>query len=254
MHSAYPHPHGQQGARHFAPPPVPRGSTAEPPWGLLRAARGEAYGMLWAAVAAIPVGVLITVLGGFFVIGLILGPLLVIGGLVMVPFALFRISDPTGHEDIARLGRTPNERRWVLSQIEHAIFAPDAWVVPLGPGVNGPVLRTSRDWIVLRGGSVLRIVSKQDALWFYGLERRRRRFGITYSSSYTLCIKARGRASTVELPMERHQASWLLPQLQHVVPHALFGYSPQLEHLPTPQLMAEVDRRRWALAASGAAA
>lgn len=253
MHSSHVHAYRQPVGGHYPAPPVPRTSGPEAPWGLLAAARGEAYGLLWTAIVAIPIGVLITVLGGFFVLGLIVGPILVIGGLVMVPFALVRISDPTGHEDIARLGRTPIERRWALAQIESAIFAPDAWTVPLGPGIHGPALRMSRDWIVLRGPNVLRIVSKEDALWFYGLERQRRRFGFTYSSTYTLCIKTRSRASTVELPMDRHQAAWLLPQLQTLLPHALFGYSPHLAQLPTPHLVAEVDRRRWAYQAGAPA-
>lgn len=224
--------------------------NAQNPWGLLAAARGEAYSTLWTALVAIPIGILITVLGGFFVFGLIVGPLLILGALILIPYAIYKISSPESHEDIVRLGRTPVERMQVLACIEAETFGERAWVVPLAPGADGAVLRVSNDWIVLRSNNTLRIVAKNDALWFYGLERRRRRFGIVYASTYTLCVKTRSRTSAVELPMARHQAEWLMPHLHAMMPHALFGYAPQLEHLSPVHLAAEVDRRRhYAVAA-----
>lgn len=236
------------GPSHAAGPGATTAHRAHPqsqsPWGLLAAARGEAYGTLWTGLVAIPVGALITVLGGFFVFGLIVGPILILGGLVAIPIALLAISDPTRHEDIRRLGRNAAERNDALARIEATVFGERAWAVPLSPHRSGPVLRVADDWIVLRSENVLRILSKRDALWFYGRERRRRKFGFVYASTYTLCVKTRSRAGVVELPMERHQAEWLMPHLHAMVPHALFGYSPQIERLSTLHLAAEVDRRR----------
>lgn len=228
-------------------PPAPRlPSGFARPHGLLAAAKGEAYGALWAALLAIPFGIVVTVLGGFFVLGLIVGPLFLLLGLVLTPIAIVGIADPTRHEDILRLGRTPAERAYALGQIEALLLGPQAWNVPLSHGHGGPVLLSGGDWLALRGPNMLRLFSKQDALWVYGLERRRRKFGFVYSTTYSLCVRTRSRSSCLELPMTRHQAAWLMPHLHAMMPQAIFGYTPALERASTAHLAAEVDRRNYA--------
>ncbi len=208
---------------------------------LLGISTREAWKLVGAGIAALPLGALVTMLGGFFIFGLIVGPILIIGGLIAIPVGVLQLIDPTRQSSISPLGRTTIERHAALRAVEYELAHPSTWRAALGD----TTLFLSERWMVFAGASKLTIIHRADALWFYRLDRYRKRFGFKTNERTALCILTRrdSAGSPREIPMLPHQTDWLIAAMKPAFPHAYFGYDARWSKIPTPQFAADVDRR-----------
>ncbi|HEX7604418.1 MAG TPA: hypothetical protein VF316_22520 [Polyangiaceae bacterium] len=211
-------------------PPVP----VKP---LVMIAEGQAWRLLGVSC--------LSVLGGaaLVVVGLVTGFLAIIGlvlfvmGCIGMVAGLVRAINPTGHASIARLGRTSDERMTALRGIEQELAEPGTWRASTAAG--GQVF-LSRSWLVLHDATNLVIAYRDDVLWLWQAEKKKR-----WSSS--LSIKMHTRRTTAAEEMEIGPLDgWLLPTLTQAFPWAMVGYDARWEATPRGYLAAEIDRRRAA--------
>lgn len=230
----------------MAAPPLAAPSVASPR--LLAISTTQAWKTVGAGIAAIPLGILVTAVGGALIVGFILGPLLILGGLIAIPMGLFQVADPTRHRCIKPLGRTSPERIQALRHIEQDLSHPSSLHVRMS---EGNTLSVSPYWVVVHGKELV-IVHRNDVLWVYTKVTRRKRFGITTSKTFALCLRTR-RSGKEELPITEPEAPQLMWTLEQAAPAALAGWNETLDRLTEAQLAAHVDARRAQMLASRAA-
>lgn len=215
---------------------------------LLAISTSQAWKTVGLGLAAIPFGILVTAVGGALIVGFILGPLLIIGGLIAIPMGLLQAIDPTRHRCIKPLGRTSPERIQTLRMVEQDLSHPSTLHVRMS---EGNTLSVSPFWAVVHGKELV-IVHRDDLLWVYTKVTRRKRFGITTSKTFSLCLKTR-RSGKQEIPIAELEAPQLMWTFQQTAPAALFGWNDSLDRLTDAQLVAHVDARRAQLSAGRAA-
>ena len=222
-----------------APPTTPR---------LLAISTSQAWGTIGAGVAAIPLGIVVTAVGGALIIGFILGPLLILAGLIAIPMGFVQLLDPTTHKAIKPLGRTTPERTQAVRAIEQDLAQPSNLHVRMA---EGDTLTVTPHWVVVHGKGLV-VTHRDDLLWIYTKITSRNRFGITTSRRFALCMKTR-RTGKEEVAISELEAPQLMWTLQQAAPHALTGWREDLDRLPDVQLVAMVDGRRAQLLAGRAA-
>lgn len=221
---------------------LPVAAPVAPPR-LLALSTTQAWKTVGAGIAAIPVGILVTAVFGALIVGIILGPLLIIGGLIAIPVGFLQVLDPTRHSAIKQLGRTTPERRQQVAAVEQDLLRPENLHVRMS---EGNVLTVTPHWIVVHGKD-LAISHRNDLLWFYTKVTSRKRFGITVSKTFSLILRTR-HVRKEEIPMSELEAPQMMWTLGQAAPHALSGWDVSLDRLSDQQLVAHVDARRAQLA------
>jgi hypothetical protein len=206
---------------------------------LIGQAGNEGIALAIGGVLAFLFGSFLTVLGLVGPCFLLLGPLLVIGGIIAVPFGIWQLVDPTSHAAISRLGRTRPDRIAAVRAIEDGMMAEGALH---GTFSERRTMTVTSDWIVIHGGGSLLIARRTDLLHAWPSVTVKTRYGMETSRKHKVGLRFRGNRKE-EIDVVPEESADLLALLELAHPAAFIGYRSELEYLTIEKLTAQVDAR-----------
>lgn len=208
---------------------------------LRAAARHQGLKTIGGGFAGVVVGVLFTIFLGGLIIGLIVGPFLMIAGIVAIVLGALQWIDPLRDASLRGLGRNDEERRHAVAWLEQELARTTQH---FGMGAHNE-LSLLQGWIVVHGADFL-VVRTSDLLWVHHAVTDHKRFGITIGKTHALVVRARGRGKQ-ELRMAERWGSALLDVFANVAPQAFYGYVDRLDKLSDRELEQLVADRSAAL-------
>ena len=199
--------------------------------------RKDAVSMAIAGVIALILGPIVTALGAVFLFGLVLGPLLIVGGLVAMGVGGIGVVFPMTHSAVRKLGSSTPEREAMVRAIDTELASS---VIAQYRLASGAVLIVTRSFFVMHGSGVL-LAKREDLLWAYSKVTTHTRYGFTTGRTNELCLVTRQDEKTVG-SRGPEEAAPVLALFSMASPRAFIGYRDDLAALGARGIAAQIDR------------
>lgn len=210
-------------------------------------ARQDAVSMAIAGVIALILGPIVTLLGAVFLFGLVLGPILIVGGLVAMGVGGIGVLFPMTHSAVRKLGASGPEREAMARAIDAELASSVIGQYRLS---SGAVLIVTRSFFVMHGSGVI-LARREDLLWAYSKVTTHKRYGFTTGRTNELCFVTRSGEKTVG-SRGPEEAAPALALFSMASPRAFVGYRDDLAAIGTAGLAAQVERIPFQAGAAGA--
>lgn len=199
--------------------------------------RKDAVSMAIAGVVALILGPIVTAIGAVFLFGLVLGPILIVGGLIAMGVGGIGVLFPMSHSAVRKLGASGPEREAMVRAIDAELASS---VIAQYHLSSGAVLVVTPSFFVLHGSGVI-LARREDLLWAYSKVTTHKRYGFTTGQTNELCFVTRRDERTVG-SRGPDEAAAALALFSMASPRAFVGYRDDLAALGAQGIAAQVDR------------